>query len=118
MIGKGILKRIETVENTLKVTHCPGLIMIRYDEQEKKYEIRENYMNGKGECIRRKIICVDQLHDYVFAPGVSGVCIMELFDAPVSNPNLYVLRVDEFRKEEKIEAGAGFRIFIDTDEDQ
>lgn len=115
-ISKDILKRIKIVEDALNMSHCPELIMIDYNTEKKKYLVNEIYTNSKGRETKRKQMEVDLLSEYVFAPDFMGVCIMDLFNAPVPNPNLYVLRAEEVRKEEKIACGVGFRIAIDEEQ--
>ena len=115
-ISKDILKRIKVVENALSVAQCPELIMICYEESKKKYIVNETYINDKGEATKHNYIEVDMIQDYVFAPKFMGVCIMDLIDAPVSNPNLYNFQGEEVRKKEKIASSSGFRIAIDEEQ--
>lgn len=115
-ISKDILKRIKIVEDALNVSHCPELIMIDYNTEQNQFIVKETYTNSKGKETKRKQIEVDFLSEYVFAPGFMGVCIMDLFNAPVQNPNLYILRAEEVRKEENIACGVGFRIAIDEEQ--
>ena len=103
-----ILKRIQIVESKVNVSHCPDLIMIDYEEECGGYRIKETYMNPSGWGAKEKTHIVENMDKYMFPPGFDGTCIMDLFGAPVANPNLYVFSGKEVRREEHIPKEAGF----------
>ena len=116
-ISNELLKRIQVAEGKVKVSHVPDLIMIDYDGTRQKYIIRETYTNSKGTGGKRKENIVGSLRDYMFPPGFIGTCIMDLMAAPVLNPNLYVFRGTELRKEGYIEKDKGFYLALDDEQE-
>lgn len=116
-ISASILKRIQVVESKVNVSHCPELIMIHYDVDRKKYIINEKFMNAAGKEVKERMVEVDMMKDYIFPPEFMGVCIMDLFDAPVAIPNFYVINGAEVRREENIPRNQGFCIFMDENQD-
>lgn len=109
-INKALLKRIEKVESMLKVTQSPGLLWVDFSKG--KYIFTEVYMNSKGEETKRKTVEVCNFEEYVFAPGFEGICILELFEAPIHEPNLYLINAEEVREEAGLKKGDAFRIVI------
>lgn len=111
--SKDILKRIKKVESAINASQCPELIMISYNENEQKYIVNEIYINEKCKEVKRANLEFMCLSKYVFSSDFMGVCILDLVNAPIAYPNLYVLNAEEIRKELKIDRGVGFRIEID-----
>ena len=75
-----ILRRITTLENTVRRTETPDLIIVTYDENIEKYVFDEDY-NKKDEKGRvmlgghRKTQLKDHYRDYVFHGNVNAVVI-------------------------------------------
>lgn len=116
-ISASVWKRIQVVESKLNVSHCPELIMIHYDMDRKKYIINERFMNAAGKQVKDNTVEVELMEAYIFPPEFIGICIMDLFDAPVAIPNLYVINGAEVRREENIPKNQGFQIFMDEIQD-
>ena len=116
-ISASIWKRIQAVEGKVNVSHCPELIMIHYDVDRKKYIVNERFMNAAGKEVKNRMVEVELMKDYIFPPGFNDICIMDLFDAPVAIPNLYVINGAEVRREENIPKNQGFQIFMDEIQD-
>lgn len=117
-INRSLLKRIIAVESALKVSHSPELITIAYDSDKGKYIVKETFLNNDGAATKTTNIEIDTIDQYIFDPDFTGVCIMDLFKAPVpeSCRNLAVLRASEIRSTEEIPCGTGFKIHIDEEQ--
>ena len=117
-IRKDLLKRIIAVENALCVSHSPELITISYDSDKGKYIVKETFMNNDGAATKTANIEIDTIDQYIFDPGFMGVCIMDLFNAPLPEvcKNLFSLRATEIRSTENIPCGIGFKLSFEDEQ--
>lgn len=117
-INKSLLKRIIAVENALRVSHSPELITIAYDSDKGKYIVKETFMNNDGAATKTACSEIDSLDQYIFDPDFMGVCIMDLFNAPLPEvcQNLFSLRATEIRATENIPCGIGFKFHINEEQ--
>lgn len=81
-----ILRRIAMIENIMKQTETPDLIMVEYDENIEKYVFYEDYSkkDEKGRVVlghNRKTKLKDHYSDYVFYGNVNAVVIFIAINA-------------------------------------
>lgn len=101
-MNKSILKRIQAVESELGFDlsfSAPSLIWVGYDPEKGVYTVKEEYMNEKCKVVKVQNFEFAKLPEYVFHPEFSGTCFFELFDAPIPEPNLYIIQGKELQKE-------------------
>ena len=118
-INKSLLKRIKAVESELCMNlqfAPPSLIWVGYDTQKEVYTIKEQYMNDKGKIVKVCNYEYVKLKEYVFHPDFDGTCFFDLFNAPVPEPNLYVVQGRELRKE--VEKGEGITIDFEVEQEE
>ena len=115
-INKGILKRIKAVESEIGLngSEAPFMIWVDYDEDREVYTIKEQYMNGNGKIIKECCYTFKKLPEYVFHPKFDGVCLLDLYKAPIPEPNIYHFQGKDLRN--GIEKGVGVTVDFEVEQ--
>lgn len=109
-----ILKRIEAAERRISKTEVPDLVMICYDWERGKWNIRETFMkkDGRGNTVEgrtTKNLYLNHYKDYVVQPDFSGTILLDLMDCPPEfEGNLYSFTGEQIRKVAEPGSGVSF----------